>query len=94
MKKADMMISLAASLGVGAAAFYTMSKSSQPLNTAIQTVQPMLSNMANNESSMNMTSNKNNTDSSSMLQSGNNNQSSGSYSHQDQTQTMGPFGMS
>lgn len=53
MKKSDIWIALAASVGVGAATFYTMSKSDKPLNKAMQSVTPMLSSLTTNESSGN-----------------------------------------
>ncbi|MBO1003281.1 hypothetical protein ACFSKI_22745 [Pseudogracilibacillus auburnensis] len=51
MKRSDMWLTLLASVGVGAAAFYTMSKSGQPMNKAMETVAPMLSGMTNNNTS-------------------------------------------
>ena len=51
MKKSDMMVAIAASLGVGAATFYTMSKSHNPLNKAIENITPMLNNMVQENNS-------------------------------------------
>lgn len=70
MNKSDMWLTLLASAGVGAAAYYTISKSNQPVDKAIESVVPMLSNM-----------------------SGNQNNSSNQHSEND-TQTLGPHGMS
>jgi len=50
LKKSDIWITVAASLGVGAATFYTMSKSTKPLNKAVESVTPILSNMAGDHS--------------------------------------------
>ena len=61
-----MWIALLASVGVGAATYYTISKSNNPINKAVQSVAPMLTGLT----TMN-----------------NNNQS-------DQTEQLGPFGMS
>lgn len=62
-----MWIALLASVGVGAATYYTISKSNNPINKAVQSVAPMLTGLT----TMN-----------------NNNQSS------DQSEQLGPFGMS
>lgn len=70
MNKSDMWITLLASVGVGAAAYYTISKSNKPVDKAIESVVPMFSSMSNNQ----------------------NNQSN-QYSQND-TQTLGPHGMS
>jgi len=50
VKKADMWLTILASLGVGAAAYYTMSKSDKPMDQAMKSVAPMLSNMTNSNS--------------------------------------------
>lgn len=53
LNKSDMWITLLASLGVGAAAYYTISKSNKPVDKALESVVPMFSNMneTNNEAS-------------------------------------------
>ena len=53
LNKSDMWITLLASLGVGAAAYYTISKSNKPVDKALESVVPMFSNMneSNNLSS-------------------------------------------
>lgn len=73
MNKSDMWITLLASVGVGAAAYYTISKSNKPVDKAIESVMPMFSGMNSNQGS----------------QGNQGNQSS----HND-TQTLGPHGMS
>lgn len=50
VKKSDMWLTILASVGVGAAAYYTISKSDQPINKAIESVTPMISGMTNNNS--------------------------------------------
>lgn len=50
LKKSDMWLTILASVGVGAAAFYTMSKSDQPINKAMESVAPMLTGMTNGNS--------------------------------------------
>lgn len=42
-----MWIALLASVGVGAAAYYTISKSNNPINKAVESVAPMLTGMTN-----------------------------------------------
>lgn len=46
-----MWIAIAASLGVGAATFYSMSKSQKPLDKAVENVTPVLTNMTGNNES-------------------------------------------
>lgn len=46
MNKNNIWIPLLASLGVGAATFYTISKNNEPIGQTIQKVVPVLSNMA------------------------------------------------
>lgn len=48
LNKSNMWLPILASIGVGAATFYTMSKGNAPISKAMQTVAPMLSNMTNN----------------------------------------------
>jgi len=59
-----MWLTLLASVGVGAAAFYTMSKSDKPMTKAMESVAPMLNSMTNTSSNMgnmtNISSNMNN----------------------------------
>lgn len=57
-----MWLAILASVGVGAATFYTMSKSNAPLSNSLKNITPMLSNMTNQNSS--------NTDSGSLGQNG------------------------
>lgn len=64
MKNKDMWIALIASLGVGAATYYSISKSNNPVNKAVQSVAPMLTGLTMNNKS------------------------------KDQTEQLGPFGMS
>lgn len=45
MNKSDMWLTLLASVGVGAAAYYTISKSNKPVEKAIENITPMLTNM-------------------------------------------------
>ncbi|MEI3613487.1 hypothetical protein [Pseudogracilibacillus sp. SO30301A] len=52
-----MWLTLLASVGVGAAAFYTMSKSDQPMTKAMESVAPMLNGMTNTNSNMNSSGN-------------------------------------
>lgn len=42
-----MWIALLASVGIGAAAYYTISKSNNPINKAVESVAPMLTGMTN-----------------------------------------------
>ncbi|MEI3606138.1 hypothetical protein SPD48_10575 [Pseudogracilibacillus sp. SE30717A] len=58
MKKSDMWLTILASIGVGAAAYYTISKSDKPMSKAIESVTPMLSGMSGSGMS-GMTQNKN-----------------------------------
>ncbi len=51
-----MWLTLLASVGVGAAAFYTMSKSDQPMAKAMESVAPMLNGTTNTNSNMNSSS--------------------------------------
>ncbi len=44
-----MWLTVLASIGVGAAAYYTISKSDKPMSKAIESVTPMLSGMTNNK---------------------------------------------
>jgi len=60
MKKSDMWITLLASIGVGAAAYYTMSKSDKPMSKAVESVAPMLSGITNSNNNTNSSSNTNN----------------------------------
>lgn len=50
MKNANMWLTILASVGVGAAAYYSMSKSDQPMSKAMESVAPMLTNMTNSNS--------------------------------------------
>ncbi len=53
MNKSDMWISLAASVGVGAAAYYAISKSNKPIDKAIESVVPMFSSNSDNNNGSN-----------------------------------------
>lgn len=53
LNKSDMWIALAASVGVGAATFYTMSKSDKPLKNAIESMTPVLSDLTAEETNAN-----------------------------------------
>lgn len=44
MNKSDMWLTLLASIGVGAAAYYSISKSNKPIEKAIENITPMLTN--------------------------------------------------
>lgn len=46
MNKSNVWLPLLASLGVGVATFYTMSKSNRPLDKATETIPPILSSLA------------------------------------------------
>ncbi len=61
MNKSDMWITLLASVGVGAAAYYTISKSNKPVDKAIESVMPMFSGMSSNQGSQGNQSNHNDT---------------------------------
>lgn len=50
MKRSDLWLTLLASIGVGAATFYTMSKNNTSLSQTVKNIAPMLSNM-NSQSS-------------------------------------------
>jgi hypothetical protein len=90
MKKSDMWIAAAASLGVGAATFYAMSKSEQPLNKAMESVTPILSDLTSTTGSK--TGGTNGMSNGMNAAGGNQQQQSNHPSTQ--TQTLGPFGMS
>ena len=47
MKKSDLILPLLASIGVGAATFYTMSKNNGSISKTVENVAPMLSNLSN-----------------------------------------------
>ena len=49
MKINDIWLPLIASIGVGAATFYTMSKSDKPMSKAVENVSPMLSNLTSTQ---------------------------------------------
>jgi len=86
MKK-DMWIAVLASLGVGAAAYYTISKSDNPVNKAMQSVAPMLNDANGNNNLSNSNTNQNMS----------NNQDSNHQKNNNYTDTqsdLGPFGMS
>jgi len=51
MQKSDIWLPLIASIGVGAATFYTMSRSDKPISKAVENVSPILSNMTSNQNS-------------------------------------------
>ena len=57
MKKSDMWLTLLASVGVGAAAYYTISKSDKPMSKAVESVAPMLSGVTNNNTNFNNSNN-------------------------------------
>ena len=63
-------MTLLASVGVGAAAYYTISKSNKPIDKAIESVVPMFSSSSQN------------------------NHTQGSSNQKEDTQTLGPHGMS
>lgn len=90
----SMWVPLIASVGVGAATYYSVSKNSQNFNEALQEVLPVVSHMSNggNENSSNFQDATNMlTDQSSSNQpTGNSsgNQSAGN------TEQLGPYGMS
>lgn len=46
MKKTDLILPLLASIGVGAATFYTMSKNDNSMSKTVENIAPMLSNLA------------------------------------------------
>ena len=78
MKK-DMWIAILASLGVGAAAYYTISKSDNPMNKAMESVAPMLNDLMSTNNTNNSLTNS----------------SSSEHKHNHtEEQTLGPFGMS
>jgi len=82
MNKSDMWLTLLASIGVGAAAYYSISKSNQPVDKAIESVVPMLSGMSGSQGSQ---------------YSHGSQDSNGSQKYQysqNDTQTLGPHGMS
>lgn len=85
MKKADMWVAILASLGVGAATYYTMSKSDQPINKALESVTPILSNM---------TSGGNSGENNSNMSSSNSSNQNSSSQNEDQSGLLGPHGMS
>lgn len=79
MQKNGMWLPLIASVGVGAATFYTMTKNNQGMGQTMQQMVPFISQMGGNQGqSQNQNQNQN--------QSGGNN--SGGL------QQLGPFGMS
>ncbi|RDW15919.1 hypothetical protein [Oceanobacillus chungangensis] len=51
MEKNGMWIPLIASVGVGAATFYTMTKNNQGLGQTVQNMLPFMSNMGGNKNS-------------------------------------------
>jgi hypothetical protein len=51
VKKSDLILPLLASIGVGAATFYTMSKNNGNIAKTVENVAPMLSNLTNTSSS-------------------------------------------
>lgn len=53
MNKSNIWIPLLASLGVGAATFYTISKNNEPIGQTLQKVVPVLSNMTGNSNNTN-----------------------------------------
>jgi len=53
LKKSDLILPLLASIGVGAATFYTMSKNNNSLTKTVENVAPMLSNMTGQSSQNN-----------------------------------------
>lgn len=54
-----MWLTIIASIGVGAAAYYTMSKSDKPMTKAVESVAPMLSGITNSNNNNNNNSNSN-----------------------------------
>ena len=80
MKRSDMWLTILASVGVGAAAYYTISKSDKPMNKAVESVVPMLSGITNNNGNNNNNNNSNNNN-------------AGNQSNND-SQHLGPHGMS
>ncbi|WP_172840428.1 hypothetical protein [Virgibacillus phasianinus] len=83
-----MWVPLLASVGVGAATYYTMTKNNQSLGQTMQQVVPLVSQMSNtNGGSGGNSSNSSNSNNSAI--SGSNN--GGGSNDQ---QTLGPYGMS
>lgn len=46
LKKSDLILPLLASIGVGAATFYTMSKNNGSISKTVENVAPLLSNLS------------------------------------------------
>lgn len=55
LKKSELILPLLASIGVGAATFYTMSKNNGSISKTVENVAPLLSNLSN-ESNQNKNS--------------------------------------
>lgn len=55
LKKSELILPLLASIGVGAATFYTMSKNNGSISKTVENVAPLLSNLSN-ESNQNQNS--------------------------------------
>lgn len=55
MKKSELILPLLASIGVGAATFYTMSKNNGSVSKAVENVAPILTNLTNDSSAHNET---------------------------------------
>lgn len=53
MKKSELILPLLASIGVGAATFYTMSKNNGSITKTVENVAPILTNLTNDSSSHN-----------------------------------------
>lgn len=85
MQKNGMWIPLIASVGVGAATFYTMTKNNQGMGQTMQQMVPFISQMGGNQSQSSGNAGKQMGGNQSQNQSGGN--SGGS-------QQLGPFGMS
>lgn len=50
MKKSELILPLLASIGVGAATFYTMSKNNSSVSKTVESVAPILTNLTNDSS--------------------------------------------
>ena len=83
MQKNEVWLPLIASVGVGAATFYTMTKNNQGMGQTMQQMVPFISNMGGSNSGGNSGGN-----------TGNNTGNSGNNNSGGNSQKLGPFGMS
>lgn len=51
LKKSELILPIIASIGVGAAAYYTMSKNNSSISKTVENMAPLLSNLSNSSNS-------------------------------------------